>query len=414
MINDMKKTAEDIFLYAVDKANPYTSVFSDISSKHFNNPTVAAAGKAAVPMAMGAFDALNGKAESVTVLTKYDHIPGNIPDCFVTFEAGHPVPDKNGLKATEYIINKCRTLGEEDELIFLLSGGASALFEYPEIELGELKEITNCLLKSSADITEINTIRKRLSKVKGGKFARLCKAKIYCVILSDVISNDISSVASGPCCADITTCIEAEAIINKYNIHLSEKAEKFIKTETPKEINNVTVSVVGDISILCKSAKEKAESSGFNTQIITDSMTGEARDRAKEICIYAIGLQNKITAPTALIYGGETTVTVRGSGKGGRNQEMALTAAKYLDKTKGITFLSAGSDGTDGPTDAAGGIADGSTAETMRKNGVDIDFALSDNASYNALKSSGALLITGATGTNVNDLTLILIDINNT
>lgn len=414
MINDMKKTAKDIFLYAVTKANPYTSVFNDVSSKHFNNPTVIAAGKAAAPMAMGAFDALNGKAESITVLTKYDHIPAGIPDSFVTFEAGHPVPDENGLKATKYIIDKCKTLSEQDELIFLLSGGASALFEYPEVSLNELKDITNELLKSSADITEINTIRKRLSKVKGGKFARGCKAKIYCVILSDVISNDISSVASGPCCADITTCNQAEAIINKYNIHLSDTAEKFIKTETPKAINNVTVSVVGDISILCKSAKEKAESLGFNAQIITDSMTGEAKDRAKEICLYAIDLQNRITAPTALIYGGETTVTVRGSGKGGRNQEMALTAAKFLDKTNGITFLSAGSDGTDGPTDAAGGIVNGSTAEIMKKNGVDIDLELKNNASYNTLKSSGSLLITGATGTNVNDLTLVLIDINNT
>lgn len=414
MIENRKKTAEEIFLCAVDKANPYTSVFNDISSRHFNNPAVVAAGKAAAPMAAGAFDALGKQARSVTVLTKYGHTPDDIPEGFITFEAGHPVPDENGLYASKYIIDKCRTLKDGDELIFLLSGGASALFEYPEVSLNELKDITNELLKSSADITEINTIRKRLSKVKGGKFARDCKAKIYCVILSDVISNDISSVASGPCCADFTTCDQAEAIINKYNIHLSETAKKFIKTETPKKINNVTVSVVGDISILCKSAMEKAESLGFDAKIVTDSMTGEARDRAKEVCLYAVDLQKKITVPTALIYGGETTVTVRGSGKGGRNQEMALTAAKFLDKTKGITFLSAGSDGTDGPTNAAGGIADGSTAEIMKKNGVDIDLALKDNASYNALKSSNSLLITGATGTNVNDLTLVLIDINNT
>ncbi len=413
-MKNLNEQAREIFLYAVNKANPYTSVYNDIASRKFENPTVVAAGKAAASMAMGAFDALNGKAQSVTVLTKYDHTPDNVLDLFVTFEAGHPVPDENGLKAAEYIVDKCKTLNENDELIFLLSGGASALFEYPEIKLGELKDITAQLLKSSADITEINIIRKRLSKLKGGKFARMCKAKIYCVILSDVISSDISSVASGPCCPDSSTCAEAESIINKYNIHLSENTWKFIKTETPKKIDNVEISVIGDISILCKNAKKKAEELGFDSKIITSSMTGEAKDRAREIGLNAIKIQKQITAPTALIYGGETTVTVRGSGKGGRNQEMTLTAAKYLDGTNGITFLSAGSDGTDGPTDAAGGIADGRTAEKMRQNGVDIDLALNDNASYNALKSSGSLLITGATGTNVNDLTLVLIDISNT
>ncbi len=413
-MKNLNEKAREIFLYAVNKANPYTSVYNDIVSRKFENPTVVAAGKAAASMAMGAFDALNGKAESVTVLTKYDHTPDNVPDLFVTFEAGHPVPDENGLKAAEYIIDKCKTLNENDELIFLLSGGASALFEYPEIKLGELKDITAQLLKSSADITEINIIRKRLSKLKGGKFAQMCKAKIYCVILSDVISNDISSVASGPCCPDSSTCAEAESIINKYNIRLNDNAMKFIKTETPKKIDNVEISVIGDISILCKNAKKKAEELGFDSEIITSSMTGEAKDRAREICLNAIEIQKQITAPTALIYGGETTVTVRGSGKGGRNQEMTLTAAKYLDATNGITFLSAGSDGTDGPTDAAGGIADGRTAEKMRINSVDIDLALNDNASYNALQSSGSLLITGATGTNVNDLTLVLIDISNT
>ncbi len=413
-MKNLNEKAREIFLYAVNKANPYTSVYNDIVSRKFGNPTVVAAGKAAASMAMGAFDALNGKAESVTVLTKYDHTPDNVPDLFVTFEAGHPVPDENGLKAAEYIIDKCKTLNENDELIFLLSGGASALFEYPEIKLGELKDITAQLLKSSADITEINIIRKRLSKLKGGKFAQMCKAKIYCVILSDVISNDISSVASGPCCPDSSTCAEAESIINKYNIRLNDNAMKFIKTETPKKIDNVEISVIGDISILCKNAKKKAEELGFDSEIITSSMTGEAKDRAREICLNAIEIQKQITAPTALIYGGETTVTVRGSGKGGRNQEMTLTAAKYLDATNEITFLSAGSDGTDGPTDAAGGIADGRTAEKMRINSVDIDLALNDNASYNALQSSGSLLITGATGTNVNDLTLVLIDISNT
>lgn len=407
----MKADALSIFNFAVNKANPYSAVYNYVSSLSFDSPPVViAAGKAASPMARAAFDALSGNAESVTVLTKYNHAEPDLPESFTVSEAAHPVPDENGINATDYIINKCTALSADSHILFLLSGGASALFEEPEISLAELQRITDALLACSAEINEINTVRKRLSRVKGGRFALMCKCKITCVILSDVIGGNLADVASGPCCADNSTSSDAFNIINKYNIPLSPDAQAALGRETPKELNNVTLSVVGDISILCKNAADKAHMLGYNAIVVNDALTGEARTQAREICSYAAALRPTLTAPTALIYGGETTVTINGTGKGGRNQEMALTAAIELDSVPSVVFLSAGSDGTDGPTDAAGGIADGSTAKILRQQGVSPENELDNNNSYFALSRADSLIITGATGTNVNDLTLILIN----
>ena len=406
----MKNDTVSIFEYAVKKANPYGAVYKYVSQlKHDGLYTVIAAGKAASPMARAAYDALGGNAQSVTVLTKYNHAEEILTKSFNVFEAGHPVPDENSVKGAEYIIEMCSKLGKDDHILFLLSGGASALFESPEIPLEEMQDITNKLLACSAEINEINTVRKRLSKVKGGKFAGMCPCRITCVILSDVIGGDIASVASGPCCADSTTCADAVNIINKYNINLSAGAKNAIMRETPKSADNAGIAVIGDIAILCKNAAGKARALGYDAKIINDALTGEAKVRAKEICLNALDMQSGIKKPTALIYGGETTVTIKGTGKGGRNQEMALTAAAVLDGTDGAVFLSAGSDGTDGPTDAAGGIADGETASVMRRMGISPEKELENNNSYYALKQADTLIITGATGTNVNDLTLVLI-----
>lgn len=407
----MKSDALSIFDYAVNKANPYSAVYDYVSALSFDAPPVViAAGKAASPMARAAFDALSGNAESVTVLTKYNHAEPNLPESFTVFEAAHPVPDENGVNAADYIVDKCSSLPADSHILFLLSGGASALFEKPEIPLAELQKITDSLLACSADINEINTVRKRLSAVKGGKFALMCKCKITCVILSDVIGGNLADVASGPCCADNSSSTDAVNIINKYNISLSPDARNAIMRKTPKELNNVTLAVVGDISILCKNAADKARELGYNAVIVTDALTGEARTQAKAICDYATAIRPTLTAPTALIYGGETTVTIKGTGKGGRNQEMALAAAIELDSVPSTVFLSAGSDGTDGPTDAAGGITDGSTAKILRQKGISPENELDNNNSYFALSQSDSLIVTGATGTNVNDLTLILIN----
>lgn len=407
----MRADALSIFDYAVNKANPYNAVYNYAASLSFDAPPVViAAGKAASPMARAAFDALSGNAQSVTVLTKYNHAEPTLPESFTVFEAAHPIPDENGVKATDYIINQCASLSADSHILFLLSGGASALFEEPDISLTELKRITDFLLACSAEISEINTVRKRLSRVKGGKFALMCPCNITCVILSDVIGGSAADVASGPCCADNSTSADAVNIINKYNIPLSAEARNALLRETPKELDNVTLRVVGDISILCKNAADKARMLGYNAVTVSDALTGEARVQAKAICDYASQLRPTLTAPTALIYGGETTVTVRGSGKGGRNQEMALTAAIELDSIPSAVFLSAGSDGTDGPTDAAGGIVDGTTAQTLGQKGISPIAELNNNNSYFALSRANSLIMTGATGTNVNDLTLYLIN----
>lgn len=403
----MRKDALDIFDYAVKAANPYDRVFEKVKEMKFDKPPyIVAVGKAACSMAQAAYDALDGNIEKGIVITKYDHLSA-LPDKITGYEAAHPIPDLNTVFASEQALKMCLTLTAQDNLIFLISGGGSALFEIPLVELEELESITDALIRSGATIDEINIIRKHLSQVKGGRFANLLKCHIEALLLSDVIGGRVDSIASGPCSPDTSTSKEALLITERYNIPLSEKAKKSIAIETPKEIKNANVTVVGDLSTLCDAAADRANQLGYMPVIMSKSLTGECHAAITSIIEQAETMENASDKKTALIYGGEVTVNLVGDGVGGRNQEMVLYAVKMI-AGKNMVLMCAGSDGTDGPTDAAGAIADGTSLSQFQAQGINIDDYLANNDSYHALKLTGDLIFTGATGTNVNDLILVL------
>ena len=366
-----------------------------------------AAGKAAWQMAHAAVEAL-GRVDGGVVVTKYEHVKGEIlgVNCY---EAGHPVPDENSFAATEKALELVQGLTAEDTVLFLLSGGGSALFEKPLLPGTELQDITGQLLASGADIVEMNTIRKRLSAVKGGKFARLCEpAAIFAIVLSDIVGDPLDMIASGPACADSATAEDAIAIAEKYHLKLSERARALLEMETAKTVTNVETSITGSVRNLCMAAKEACEKLGYETMILTDALQCEAKEAGAFLA--AIAKTNQNTEKSlAFIAGGETIVHVTGKGLGGRNQELALSAAEGLAACKNTAIFSVGSDGTDGPTDAAGGYCDENTKEKLRRAGMNIYEVLKENDAYHALQKTGGLIITGATGTNVNDVAVVLI-----
>ncbi len=370
---------------------------------------VVSAGKAAWQMANASYSVLGDRIQRGIVITKYGHVREEIPK-FICFEAGHPVPDENTFNATEKAVEMVRDLDKKDKVLFLLSGGGSALFEKPLIPFEELKYITQKLLASGADIREINTVRKHLSAVKGGRFAELCSpASVFTVVLSDVLGNDPAVIASGPTCADSSTCGEALDVINKYGIPLSEEAQLAIRKETPKELLNSEISVNGSVKELCAAAAEAAAELGFETTILTDELSCEAKDAGSLLGTIAV-LHQDTGKSLAFIAGGETVVKVTGKGTGGRNQELVLAAAKKLKSCRNTFLFSFGSDGTDGPTDAAGGRADENTYDLIaKKTGKSVKDFLENNDSYNALKAVDGLIFTGPTGTNVNDVAVLLI-----
>ncbi len=366
-----------------------------------------AAGKAAWQMTSAAVSILP-YTESGIVITKYGHVKAPIPN-ITCYEAGHPVPDENSFLSTRKAIDMVEPLGENDTVIFLLSGGGSALFESPMIPGEELRDITEQLLSSGADIVEINTIRKRFSDVKGGRFAaKAAPAKVFCIVLSDIIGDPLDMIASGPAVADSSTSEQAREIAEKYDLHLSEKARKLLSVETPKLLNNVTTMITGSVSRLCSAAADAAKELGYKPVILTDRLCCEAKEAGRFLSSVAVS-HCKDGIKTAYIAGGETVVHIKGNGKGGRNQELALSAAVGLDGYDNIAVFSFGSDGTDGPTDAAGGFADGRTLASLKEKGLDIHACLDNNDSYHALKAVDSLIVTGPTGTNVNDVAVVLI-----
>lgn len=368
-----------------------------------------AIGKAAWQMAEAAQKNLGDRLKEGFVITKYDHVKGEIPKTRC-FEAGHPVPDKNSYKATNAVIDRMKNLNKDDLVIFLVSGGGSSLFESPLIDEDELGNITEQMLASGADIREMNTIRKRLSAVKGGKFAEICKpASIYSIVLSDIIGDPLDSIASGPAYPDSTDSETAKKIVKKYDLKLSEEALKVLEKETPKELYNVKTLVTGSVRNLCKAAAESCKELGYEPLILTDILDSEAKEAG--YFLGAIGRSHsKDGKKIAFIAGGETVVYLTGNGKGGRNQEIALAAAEKIAGLKNVAVFSVGSDGTDGPTDAAGGYVDGDTKNNLLNKGISIYDTLQDNDSYQALEKVGGLVITGPTGTNVNDFAVVLID----
>lgn len=367
-----------------------------------------AAGKAAWQMAAAAVRVL-GHVDDGIVITKYDHVKGEIPEVECR-EAGHPVPDENSFAATEKALEKVRGLEETDTVIFLLSGGGSALFEKPLISGEELQDITKQLLSCGADIVEMNTIRKRLSGVKGGRFALACMpARVYAIVLSDILGDPLDMIASGPAYPDSSTCEQANSIIEKYHLNLSEQAQALMQEETPKDLTNVSTQIMGSVRELCAASMKAALKLGFEPVLLTDKLCCEAKE-AGSMMASILRTHAKDKKPLCFVAGGETVVHLTGKGKGGRNQELALSAAPGIAGLTNACVFSVGSDGTDGPTDAAGGYVDGETMNRLKEKGLDVFSVLQNNDAYTALEAAGGLIITGPTGTNVNDVTVALLD----
>ena len=367
-----------------------------------------AAGKAAFEMARAAHEALGDKISDGVVITKYGHVKGELSG-LRCFEAGHPVPDENSYRATAEALKLVSGLTEKDNVLFLLSGGGSALFENPLVSADEMADITKQLLACGADIVEMNTLRKRLSAVKGGKFALCCApAHVYAVVLSDIIGDPLDMIASGPAYPDSSTCEQAEEIAKRYNLKLSDTAWALLRTETPKELHNVDTFVTGSVKQLCKTAERVCRELGYEPIFLSASLSCEAREAGAFLAAIARDHQDT-ERPLAFIAGGETVVHLTGKGLGGRNQEIALAAAEGIASCKDTCVFSVGSDGTDGPTDAAGGYADETTRARLQAQGLDIREVLRNNDAYHALKAVDGLIFTGPTGTNVNDLTVLMI-----
>jgi len=393
---------------------PQPAVKTALKQHNFNKNTyVVAIGKAAWTMAKAAADYLGERIVRGIVVTKYAHASGPIPR-FEIYEAGHPVSDENTILATGKCIQLAKALTKDDELLFLVSGGGSALFEKPMdgVTLEDIQDITNQLLASGADIVEMNMIRKRFSSVKAGRFAKLAEpAQVYAIILSDVLGDRLDSIASGPAVPDHSTAKDAIKVAEKYNLKLSGNQRQYLTQETPKDINNVKTVITGSVRTLSESAAKVALALGYTPVILTTTMNCEAAEAGRFLATIAADTRdnrNSFKPPCAIIAGGETVVTLKGNGKGGRNQEIALSAAKGIAGLESVLIFSLGSDGTDGPTNAAGGIVTGETLVKLRQKGLDIDKCLENNDSYNALKAADGLIITGPTGTNVNDVTVIL------
>lgn len=412
MENDMTKKSDafEAMEYAIKSVLPYDAVKTALSTTCFSFGRIipVAIGKAAYSMAKAAKDALGDRLSEGIVLTKYGHLGAPI-DGFRLCEGGHPVVDEGSLIATEAILDLTQDLTQNDTVLLLLSGGGSSLLEKPLIPLEELRSIHSQLLTSGASIQQINLIRKRLSAVKGGRFALHCApAEVVTLILSDVLGDDPKAIASGPTVADHSTISDVEAVITKTGLQLSEPVLSLLKTDLPNKVSNSQFAIIGNLHELCIHAYLKLSALGYRSIVVTETLSIDAEEAANMIVSHAI-THADTTVPLAFLYGGETVVHVTGNGKGGRNQHLALAAAIALDGISNISVLSFGSDGTDGPTDAAGGYVTGESVSLIRKKGADAKRLLENHDSYTALSLCDGLVITGPTGTNVNDLTIVLI-----
>ena len=410
MNQQLRSHADRIVREAIAAVQPDAAVRRALEGRQYpGRVLLAAAGKAAWRMAKAASDCLGERIEAGVVVTKYGHVMGPIAN-FTCFEAGHPVPDENSFKGTQAALDLVADLTDKDTVPFLLSGGGSALFEKPLIPAAELQDITGQLLACGADIVEINTLRKRFSQVKGGRFAQLCwPAKVEAVILSDILGDPLDMIASGPACPDTATAEDAQRIRRKYSLRMSEAAEKLLDIETPKTLDNVHTQINGSVRELCSAAASVCRELGYEPIVLTDQLCCQAREAGSFL---ASILKTHVSDARALAFiaGGETVVKLTGHGKGGRNQEIALSAAAGIAGLERAAVFSVGSDGTDGPTDAAGGYADGDTCRELLEQGITIDAVLQDNDAYHALEKTGGLIMTGPTGTNVNDVAVALLN----
>ncbi len=436
----LREDAEAVFRSGLEAVDPIRAVERHVSRANeiltvgdrrydlsrFERIFVVGAGKASGAMGQAVEAVLGDRITDGLINVKYAH---TLPlETLRLNEAGHPVPDEAGLDGAREIMSLLRTTGRKDLVLCLLSGGGSALLPLPTggVSLADKQEMTRLLLESGATIQEINALRKHVSGIKGGRLASaVFPSTLITLILSDVIGDDLDSIASGPTVPDSTTFGDCRDVIERYGLaarmpqSVREVIERGLQEEvpeTPKAGDPVfkgtqNLIVAGNHQAL-QAAHSKAESLGYNTLLLSSTMDGETRDVARVHAALAREIRtsgNPVPPPGCLLSGGETTVTIRGNGLGGRNQEFALAAAMAIAGMEGTVVLSAGTDGTDGPTDAAGALADGQTVQRAGVLGLDPHRFLRDNDSYRFFHPLGDLLITGPTLTNVMDLRIVLV-----
>ena len=406
----LRKDAETIIADSIREVQPDSAVIRALKETTLNGKIkLVAAGKAAWQMAKAASNYLGERLEQGIVITKYGHVRGELPRIRCC-EAGHPVPDEGSFDAARKALALTENLTKDDTVLFLLSGGGSALFELPLIPAEELQDATRQLLACGADIVEINTLRKRLSAVKGGRFAQHCApAKVFSIILSDILGDPPDMIASGPTCPDSSTCADAMEIVRRYDLSLNEETRRLLTVETPKTLANARWMITGSVRELCAAAARSCRKLGYEPFLLTDRLCCQARE-AGSVMASILRTHAGDGKKLAFLAGGETVVRLTGSGKGGRNQELALAAAEGISGLSNAALFSVGSDGTDGPTDAAGGFVDGATRQRLLEEGIHIDQVLLNNDAYHALQRTDGLIFTGPTGTNVNDVTVGLVE----
>lgn len=445
-LGDLGEQACEVMAAAINAVDPYVCVQSylsfeegtltightQISLDEIGRIFLLGLGKASVPMSMAVLDGLGDSVDGATAVTKDEKFlaQNGYRDKLVVYQGAHPVPDERSIAATEAVLNQLPQLKADDLVIVVISGGGSALFTYPieGVSLGDLQELTTLLLRSGADIQEINTIRKHLDRVKGGRLsALLAPAQIQTLILSDVIGDDLDMIASGPTVADPTTYAEAWQIVQKYNLvdavpqavraALTEGLEgELPETVKPSQMQELRTQnhLVGTNLLAAEAAQAMAEQFGFKTEILTTTLTGLTEKVVldfAELVEQMIAKREESDSPLCLIMGGETTVNVSGDGLGGRNQDLAARMAPVLAGKPGVLFISLATDGEDGPTDAAGGVMTGDVMrEGMEEQGLDVGAYIANSDAYHYLKKTGALIKIGATGTNVNDLILMFFE----
>lgn len=382
-------------------------------------------GKAGAAMAQAVEEILGDRIERGIVIVKSGHLAPL--EKIQLYEAGHPLVDENSLSGTRKILELLDSVNENDLVLCLISGGGSALLELPAagIALDDLRAATDLLLRAGAPINELNTVRKHLSQVKGGQLARRAHgAPIVALILSDVIGSPLDTIASGPTAPDSTTFADALSILaqrgaDRMPASVVQHLERGARGAVPDTVDandaifaRVQNIVIADNAMACAAAAHQARALGFNTLLLTTHLQGEAREAAKFFAAIAkdIAQSNQpLARPACILAGGETTVTVRGKGKGGRNQEFALAAAIEIEEMKNVVVLSGGTDGTDGPTDAAGAVVDGRTLARAARRGMDARVFLANNDAYNFFQPLHDLIITGPTNTNVNDVIAVIV-----
>lgn len=444
----MSKIRDDlkaIYTAAIAAVNPVTALKSHVlrngdilqlryrgqlhkefNLKEYKRVFVVGAGKATAPMARAVEELLGDRIHDGVICVKYGYT--DTLTRIRTMEAGHPVPDANGVAASQAIVAMLKTAGEEDLVISLISGGGSALLPLPPepISLEDKRETTSLLLKCGADIHEINTVRKHVSLVKGGNLARAAEpATVINLMISDVVGDDMDVIASGPFVPDRSTFRDAMGILDKYGLAGRVPQQVFERIsaglsgdvgENPGQgdpaFRRVTNLIVASNIIALEAANVEAIARGYNSLILSSMIEGGAGDAARwhaGIAREILASSNPVGPPACVISGGETTVVVTGSGLGGRNMEFALHAALYIDGYERITIASIGTDGSDGPTDAAGAAVDGSTFDAARQLAMNIDEYFRTNDSYHFHEQLGNLIITGPTNTNTMDVRIVLV-----